>query len=93
MRIEIAERIAGTTIMQTAVASGGTISPLSFQLLSGSETLVNSTGGVSSGNGFYYGLHLLPTSEAWYIGQMIGVINTNTYVSRQAIRARALEVD
>jgi hypothetical protein len=93
MRIEITEKIAGTTLMQTAVASGGTISPLSFQLLSGSETLVNSTAGVSSGNGFYYGLHTLPTSEAWYVGQMIGVINTNTYVARQLVRARTLEVD
>jgi hypothetical protein len=93
MRIDIVEKIAGTTIMQTVVASGGTISPLSFQLLSGSETLVNCIGGVSSGNGYYYGLHTLPTSEAWYIGQMLGTINTNTYTGRQLIRARALEVD
>jgi hypothetical protein len=93
MRINVVEKVAGTTFMQTVVASGGTISPLSFQLLSGSESLVNSTAGVSSGNGFYYGLHLLPTSEAWYIGQMIGVINTNTYVARQLVRARSLEVD
>jgi hypothetical protein len=93
MQITITEKIAGTTIMQTAVASGGTISPLSFQLISGSETLVNSTAAVSSGNGHYYGLHILPTSEAWYIGQMIGVINANTYTGRQLIRARALEVD
>jgi hypothetical protein len=93
MRIEITEKVAGTTIMQTVVASGGTISPLSFQLLSGSETLVNSVSGVSSGNGFYYGLHLLPNSEAWYVGQMIGVINANTYVARQLVHARALEVD
>lgn len=93
MRIDITERIAGTTIVQTAVASGGSINPLSFQLLSGSETLINSTAGVSSGNGFYYGLHLLPNSEAWYVGQMTGVINTNTYIARQLIRARLLEVD
>lgn len=93
MRINVLERIAGTTFMQTVVTSGGTISPLSFQLLSGSETLVNSTAGVSSGNGAYYGLHSLPNSEAWYVGQMIGVINTNTYVARQLVRARALECD
>jgi hypothetical protein len=93
VRINTLERIAGTTFMQTVVNTGGTISPLSFQLISGSETLVNSAAGVSSGNGHYYALHLLPNSEAWYIGQMIGVINTNTYVARQMIRARALEVD
>jgi hypothetical protein len=93
VRISVLERIAGTTFMQTAVNSGGSISPLSFQLLSGSETLVSSVAAASSGNGFYYGLHLLPTSEAWYVGQMIGVINTNTYVARQLVRARALEVD
>jgi hypothetical protein len=92
MRIDVIEKVAGTTIMQTVVASGGTISPLSFQLLSGSETLVNCTAGVASGNGHYYGMHLLPNSEAWYIGQMLGTINTNSYVARQLIRARALEV-
>jgi hypothetical protein len=91
--IKTLERIAGTTFMQTVVNTGGTISPISFQLLSGSETLVSSAAGVSSGNGHYYALHLLPTSEAWYVGQMIGVINTNTYVARQLVRARALEVD
>lgn len=93
MRINVLERIAGTTFMQTVVNTGGTISPLSFQLLSGSETLVSSTAGVASGGGAYYGLHLLPNSDAWYVGQMIGVINTNTYVARQLVRARALEVD
>lgn len=93
MKINVIEKVAGTTLMQTVVASGGTISPLSFQLLSGSETLVNSVAGISSGSGFYYGLHTLPSSEAWYVGQMIGVINTNTYVARQMVRARALEVD
>lgn len=93
MRINVLERIAGTTFMQTVVNTGGTISPLSFQLISGSETLVSSVAGVASGNGAYYGLHTLPGSEAWYVGQMIGVINTNTYVARQLVRARALEVD
>ena len=93
MQINVLERIAGTTLMQTVVNTGGTISPLSFQLLSGSDTLVSSVAGVSSGGGAYYGLHLLPNSEAWYVGQMIGVINTNTYVARQLVRARAVECD
>jgi len=87
------EKIAGTILTATLVNSGATISPLSFQLLSGSETLVNSTAGVSSGNGFYYALHPLPTSDAWYISQAIAVINANTYIARQIVRARALEVD
>lgn len=93
MRIDVVDKIAGTTIEQFAVSSGGIIAPISFQLLSGSETLVNSVAGTSSGNGHYYALVNLPNSEAWYIGQMIGVINTNTYVARNLIRARALEVD
>lgn len=93
MQLNVVEKIAGTTLTQTLVNSGATISPLSFQLLSGSETLVNSVSAQSSGNGFYYALHLLPTSEAWYIGQAIGVINANTYIVRQLVRARVLEVD
>lgn len=79
--------------MQTLINSGATVSPVSFQLLSGSETLISSVSGQSSGNGHYYGLHSLPSSEGWYIGQAIGVINANTYVVRQPVRARALEVD
>lgn len=93
MQINVIEKIAGTTLMSTLVNSGATISPLSFQLLSGSETLINSVAAASSGNGAYYGLHLLPNSEAWYISQAIAVLNTNTYVVRQLVHARALEVD
>jgi hypothetical protein len=93
VQINVIEKVAGTTFMATLVNSGATVSPLSFQLLSGSETLINSVAAVASGNGLYYGLHLLPNSEAWYISQAIGVLNTNTYVVRQPIRARALEVD
>jgi hypothetical protein len=93
VQINIIEKVAGTTFMPTFVNTGATVSPLSFQLLSGSETLVHSMSAASSGNGLYYGLHLLPTSEAWYVSQAIGVINTNTYVVRQLVRARALEVD
>lgn len=93
MQIAVIEKVAGTTFMPTVVNSGATISPLSFQLLSGSETLVNSVSALSSGGGLYYGLHLLPTSEAWYVSQYIGVLNANTYVGRQLVHARALEVD
>lgn len=93
MQINVIEKIAGTTFTPTFVNTGASVSPLSFQLLSGSETLVNSVSAQSSGNGAYYGQHLLPNSEAWYISQFIGVINANTYVGRQPVRARALEVD
>lgn len=93
MHINVVEKIAGTTLVQTLVNSGATISPLSFQLLSGSETVIGSVSGQSSGNGFYYGLLTLPTSEAWYIGQALAVLNANTYTVRQLVRARALEVD
>jgi hypothetical protein len=93
LHINVVEKIAGTTLVQTLVNSGATIAPLSFQLLSGSETLVSSVSGQSSGNGFYFGLSPLPNTEAWYIGQYMAVLNANTYVGRQLVRARALEVD
>jgi hypothetical protein len=93
LQINVIEKIAGTTFMPTLINSGATISPLSFQLLSGSETLVNSVAAQSSGDGHYYGLQLLPTSEAWYISQALAVVNANTYTVRQLVRARALEVD
>ncbi len=92
MNINVIEKIAGTTFMPTLVNSGATISPLSFQLYSGSGTLVSSVSGVSSGNGYYYGTQLLPNSEAYYVSQAIAVVNANTYVMRQVVRARTIEV-
>lgn len=93
MKIPITERIAGTTIRTTMVSSGVVANPVTSLLVDKNEAVVSSAAGVSSGNGFYYALHTLPVSQAWYVNRWIAVINTNTYEDRQFIRALAPEVN
>lgn len=94
MRVNIIEKIAGTTIKVTWVNSGVTVSPLSSALLDRNEALVHSIAASSSGDGFYYALHPLPTSPGqWYVNQWIGVINANTFKERQLVKAIFPEVD
>ena len=93
MRIPTVEVIAGTTLRATWVNSGITPTSIGSALITGSETLVNSIPGVSSGNGFYFALNPIPTSGGWYINEWIAIIGSNTYVDRQLVRSIRLEVD
>ena len=92
-KLNTIEAIAGTTLRTTFVASGMTASPIVSNLLSGSGTLVSSVAGVSSGNGFYYAPHLLPSSRAWYVNKWFSFFSPDTYVSAQYIKAILPEVD
>ena len=93
LRINVIEKVAGTTIRTTLISSGATISPCVSTLRTGSETLASSVTATASGDGHYYAVHLLPSTPAWYVNEWIGVINANTYIERQFIRSRAPEVD
>ena len=93
MRPATIEKLAGTTLKVTVVNSGATVSPISSALFDRNESLVNSIAAVSSSNGFYYALHLLPNSAQWMINEWRGVISTNTYVERQFVRVRTMETD
>lgn len=92
MKIPITERIAGTTIRTTMVSSGAVGATVSSALFDKNESLINSVAGVASGNGFYYAIHTLPKTPAWYANEWIAIINTNTYVDRQFIRGVHPEV-
>jgi hypothetical protein len=91
--INILEKVAGTTLKATWVSSGASASPIISALFDGNEVLVSSVTAVSSQNGFYYALHLLPNTPSWYANQWTAVINANTYVDRQFIKAVLPEVD
>lgn len=94
MGINIIERVAGSTLKSTWVNSGVTANPISSAILDRNETLINSVAATSSGGGFYYALHALPTTpNVWYVNQWIAYIGANTYVDRQFVKATRPEVD
>lgn len=91
--LNVIEKLGGTTLKATWVSSGDLASPISSALFDRNETLVGSIAAVSSGNGFFYAVHLLPNTRGWYVNQWIGVIGANTYIDRQLIRCTMPEVD
>lgn len=91
--INVIRTIGGTTLKPTWVNSGVTPTSLSSALLDASENLVNSIAATSSLNGFFYALHAVPNTRAWFVNEWIAVVGVNTYVSRQFINAQKLEVD
>lgn len=93
LRPNIVEAIAGTTLKLTWVTSGATVLPITSVLIDKTEAVVSSTAGVSSGNGHYYALHLLPNSTQWYVNEWFGFVNPSTYVSRQLVHAERLRVN
>lgn len=93
MKLPVVELLAGTTLKAAWVNSGATASPICSALFDKDEALVSSIAATSSGNGFYYATHLLPNSTAWYVNKWYAVINANTYVDAQWVRAVRPEVD
>lgn len=88
----IVEVIGGTTLKATWTNSGVTPSSLSSALLDRSETIINTYAAVSSGNGHYYAVHHIPSSDDWYVNRWIAFIESNTYQHRQLVRSHKLEV-
>jgi hypothetical protein len=87
------EVVAGTTLRVTADLSGAIASTITSNLISGSETLVSSVTGQSSLNGYYYALHDIPNSSAWYVNKWYANISANTYSQAQFVRALKPEVN
>lgn len=87
------EVVAGSTLKVTWVSSGVTPGSIVTRLIDGTETLVASATGVSSGNGFYYGLLSIPNTDTTYINEWFAFIGANTYVSRQLVHAHRLRVN
>lgn len=88
----IVEVIAGTTLKATFVNSGVTPGAILSELLDSEDAMVSSFTPVSSGNGHYFALHVVPTSQPWYVNRWWATIDANTYQYRQLVRAHKLEV-
>ena len=86
----VIDATAGTTIKTFLVNSGVTPTTILSRLLDNSETLVSSFSPVNSGNGFYFALHTLPNTQAWYVNEWQCTIDGYPYVSRQYVRSRIM---
>lgn len=93
--IETHEVIAGSTFMPTWFSDGVTPTTIASAIRNSSESLVNSVAAVASGGGHYYALNPIPSSygNTWFVNEWIAVINANTFVSRQFVRAVLPETD
>jgi hypothetical protein len=91
--LKVLDTIVGATMKLTWVNSGITPSGIQCNLYDKTETLVGSVAGVSSGNGFYYAPLLIPNSAGVFVNKWFSVINGNTYVTPQYIRATRYEAD
>lgn len=78
--LDVAQVTLNSTFRVTWVSSGATASPIAFNLQSGSETMVGSWAGTSSGNGHYYADVKIDSPGLWR-GVWFAYVNPNTYVS------------
>lgn len=83
---------AGDTLTLTWVNCGAAPSRIVSNLLDSAETMVSSVAGVSSGNGYYYAPHTLPSSKQWLINRWYATINANTYVRSQFVDVQEFTV-
>lgn len=82
----------GDTFKQYFISSGTTPSVITASILTGSETIISSGTGVSSGNGHYYRATSVNT-PGWYVSQWRATIAGNPYVRRWRFKAVLGEVD
>jgi hypothetical protein len=88
--------ILGGTFRPTWVSSGVTAAPITYNILTGSETLVSSYAGVSSGGGHYY-VDAMIDPASWspglYQAKWIATVNANTHVQVEMLQANPYEAD
>lgn len=83
---------AGDTMTLTWVNCGAVPSRIVSNLLDTNESLVSSAAGVSSGNGYYYAPHTLPSSKQWLVNRWFATINASTYVRSQFVDVQEFNV-
>lgn len=84
---------AGTTKEFYWVNSGVIPTSIVFNLLDGTDTLVESATMVSSGMGFFYYNHTVPSSAGFWVGQITAIIATKPYINRIPFKTILGEVD
>lgn len=82
----------GDTIKQFWISSGTSPSLISAAIISGSETVISSGTGVSSGNGHFYRT-VSVNSPGWYVSEWKATIAGNPYRRRFRFKAILNEVD
>lgn len=84
--------LVGDTFKQYWISSGTSPSVISAAVITGSETVISSGTGVSSGNGHYYRTTRV-TSPGYYVSEWKATISGNPYVRRSRFKAILGEVD
>lgn len=82
----------GGSFRTTWVSSGAVASPIVYNIRTGSETLVSSYQGVSSGNGHYYVDARVDSSGLWK-GEWYGTVSANTYRNTEYLLATPNDTD
>jgi hypothetical protein len=83
----------GDTIDITWINSGITPAPITAKVYTGSETIVDSSAMVSSGNGHYYHLHTTSHGPGFYVADTLATIVGKPYRRRVKFQVVKGEVD
>lgn len=84
--------LVGDTFKMTWISSGTTASVISAAVFTGSETLISSGTGTSSGNGHYWRTSLINT-PGYYVQEWKATIAGNQQKRRQRFKVVLNEVD
>jgi len=93
MRMNVREKVAGSTYKATWVSSGGIPNPITSSLIDKNKTVVSSISAVASGNGAFYALHPVPNTPGWYVNEWRALAGGFQYVNRQLLHVINEDVD
>lgn len=91
--MSIVKTLIGDTLKFTYISSGDTFNPIWLEVRDGEETLIGSATMSSSGNGHYYHNYTFPDTPGYYVGKMIGYVNSLSYPRAKMVRLVTEEVD
>lgn len=93
MRLVVLNKVLGDVLTTTWVCSGMFPVPITSALLGQGGAVVQSVNAVSSGHGYYYARHQLPTVPTKFINEWRAWINSFEYVNRLVVNVRAEDQD
>ena len=89
----ISEFLPGDTFKYTWINSGTTVSSLSYVVMNGSESIVNTGTLTNSGDGHYFEDYTVPNTEGYYTFKSEAFVNSKPYLRTKRFRVIELEVD
>lgn len=93
MRVNVRDKIVGDTWKTTWVSSGAVLDSISSALLDEADSVVSSIAAVSSGGGFYFALHQLPSAPGFYTNEWRAQVGSRSYLKRQLVNVLDIQVD